>query len=91
MVYAGGGPYRRPVTKRRSTSGSRQDAESHHVPLELPPDRAFVLHLDAHALPPGCMLARVEHVVSGRVAHVTSLRGLVAFLANVLRDGKPED
>ena len=35
--------------------------------------------------------AGVEHVTSGRVAHVTSLRGLMAFLADVLRDGAPED
>jgi hypothetical protein len=31
------------------------------------------------------MLGRVEHVTSGQVAHVTSLRGLVAFMAQVLR------
>jgi hypothetical protein len=30
------------------------------------------------------MLGRVEHVTSGRVAHITSLRGLVAFLEEVL-------
>jgi hypothetical protein len=53
--------------------------------LELPPDRAFVLHLDARALPPRRVVGRVEHVTSGRVAHVTSLRELLAFLADVLR------
>jgi hypothetical protein len=37
------------------------------------------------------MLGRVEHVASGRVAHVTSLRGLMAFLTGVLRDAAPED
>ena len=57
------------------------------VPLELRPDRAFVLHLDTRARPPRRVVGRVEHVTSGRVAHVTSLRGLVAFLAEVLRDG----
>lgn len=31
------------------------------------------------------MIGRVEHVTSGQVAHVTSLRGLVAFMAQVLR------
>ena len=89
MVYPGGEPYRRPVAERRKTSGSPRDAESRHVPLELPPDRAFVLHLDAHALPPRRVLGRVEHVASGQVAHITSLRELVAFLTDVLRDGEP--
>ena len=60
-----------------------------HVPLDLPPDRAFVLHLDAHALPPQRVVGRVEHVTSGRVAHVTSLRELVTFLTDVLRDEAP--
>jgi hypothetical protein len=49
-------------------------------PLESPPDRAFVLHLDTRARPPQHVVGRVEHVTSGCVAHVTSLRGLVAFL-----------
>jgi hypothetical protein len=53
--------------------------------LELPPDRAFVLHLDARAQPPRRVIGRVEHVTSGRVTHVTSLRELLAFLADVLR------
>lgn len=52
--------------------------------LELPPDRAFVLHLDARAKPPRRVVGRVEHVTSGRVAHVTSMRELLAFLADVL-------
>ena len=91
MVWAGGEPYRRAMAQRRKRSASRRDADSRSVPLQLPPDRAFVLHLDADALPPRRMLGRVEHVVSGRVAHVTSLRGLVAFLADVLRDGAPGD
>jgi len=55
--------------------------------FELPPDRAFVLHLDACAQPPRRMVARVEHITSGQVAHVTSLHELVAFLAAVLRNG----
>jgi len=78
------------VAQRRKTSRSRQDADSRHVPLQLPPDRAFVLHLDASALPPRRMLGRVEHVASGRVAHVTSMRGLVTFLMDVLRDEAPQ-
>lgn len=79
------------MTQRRKTSGARRDADPRSVTLQLPPDRAFVLHLDARALPPRRMLGRVEHVASGRVAHVTSLRGLMAFLTGVLRDAAPED
>jgi len=59
--------------------------------LELPPERAFVLHLDVRALPPRRVVGRVEHVTSGRVGHVTSLRELVAFLAAVLRNGDRGD
>jgi len=54
--------------------------------FELPPDRAFVLHLDVRAQPPRRALGRVEHVTSGQVAHVTSLRELLAFLAAALRE-----
>jgi hypothetical protein len=70
---------RNPHTPRshpRTTSG---------LALELPPDRAFVLHLDARAQLPRRVIGRVEHVTSGRVTHVTSLRELLAFLADVLR------
>jgi len=56
--------------------------------LELSPDRAFVLHLDVHAQPPSRVAGRVEHVASGRVAHVTSLGELLVFLAEVLRNGE---
>ena len=50
----------------------------------MPPDRAFVLHLDVRAEPPRRVIGRVEHVTSGRVTHVTSLRELMSFLADVL-------
>jgi hypothetical protein len=53
--------------------------------LELRPERAFVLHLDARAQPPRRVIGRVEHVASGRVTRVTSLRELLVFLADVLR------
>ena len=86
-----GGPYRRPVAQKRTTSGSRREANRGPGLLELPPDRAFVLHLAAHAELPRRVVGRVGHVMPGRVAHVTSLRGLMAFLADVLRDGAPED
>jgi hypothetical protein len=32
------------------------------------------------------MLGRIEHVTSGRIARITSLSGLTAFLRDVLRD-----
>jgi hypothetical protein len=32
------------------------------------------------------MLGRIEHVTSGRIARITSLRGLTTFLADVLRE-----
>jgi hypothetical protein len=54
--------------------------------LELPPDRAFVLHLDLRAQLPRRVIGRVEHVTSGQVAHVTGLRELMAFMATVLRN-----
>jgi len=54
--------------------------------LELPPERAFVVHLDVRAQPPRRVVGRVEHVTSGQVAHVTCLRELVAFVAKVLRN-----
>ena len=81
MVRAGRGPSRRPVAKRQSTSGT-----SRSVPLQLAPDRAFVLHLDVHACLPRRLFGRVEHIASGRVTHITSVRGLLNFLIDVLRD-----
>ena len=36
------------------------------VAFELPPDRAFVLHLDVRAQPPRRVVGRVEHVTSGQ-------------------------
>ena len=59
--------------------------------LELRPDRAFVVHLDASAQPPHQLLGRVEHITSGRVAHVTSMHELVAFFAQVLREWVQDD
>jgi hypothetical protein len=77
------------VAQERKTSG--RDATGGPIPLELPPDRAFVLHLDTRARPPRRVVGRIEHVTSGRIAHVASLRGLVAFLTDVLRDEAPGD
>jgi hypothetical protein len=89
MVRASGDPYRRAMTGSRKRSVPRHGGDPRSLPLQLPPDGAFVLHLDARALPPRRMLGRVEHVVSGRVAHITSLGGLVAFLTDVLCDEAP--
>jgi hypothetical protein len=72
------------MQRKPSTPRQRQPRIS-GLALELPPDHAFVLHLDARAQPPRRLIGRVEHVTSGRVAHVTSLRELLAFLADVLR------
>jgi hypothetical protein len=35
------------------------------------------------------MRGRVEHIASGRVAHVTSLEGFLTFLTDVLADEAP--
>jgi hypothetical protein len=75
------------VAQKRNRSGSRRNEARGPIALELSPERAFVVHLDARAQPPRRMLGRIEHVTSGRIAHITSLRALVAFLAEVLRDG----
>jgi hypothetical protein len=76
------------VARTRNTRGSAERTAASPAPLELPPDRAFVLHLDARARPSKQMVGRIEHVTSGKVAHVGSLRELVAFLAEVLGDRK---
>ena len=51
----------------------------------MPPQRAFVVQLAAQAELPRRVLARVEHITSGQVAHVASTRELIAFMAAVLR------
>jgi hypothetical protein len=55
------------------------------LPLPLPTNRAFVVQLRAQ--PPGAPLVwdgRVEHVVSGQMAHFHSLEELLAFICRVL-------
>ena len=79
------------VARTPNTRRSAQRRASNPPPLELPPDRAFVLHLDARARPSERVVGRIEHVTSGKVAHVTSLRELVAFLSEVLGDGATRD
>jgi hypothetical protein len=75
------------VAQKSNESGSRLIEARSPRARELPPERAFVLLLDVCAQPPRRMLGRVEHVTSGRIAHITSLKELVRFLAEVLRDG----
>jgi hypothetical protein len=71
---------------RRNIPRPAPPATAKEVQLELHPDRAFVLQLDVRAHLPRRMVGRVEHITSGRVAHVTSLSQLMAFMATVLRD-----
>jgi hypothetical protein len=72
------------MQRKPNTPRSHQRTASRPA-LELSPNRAFVLQLDARAQPPRRVIGRVEHVTSGRVTHVTSLRELLIFLADVLR------
>ena len=51
----------------------------------LPVQRAFVVQLHATAaVAQGQLSGRVEHVLSGQVAHFRSLDELLAFIARVL-------
>jgi hypothetical protein len=74
------------VEPKRNNAEARPDEPRGALALRLSPERAFVLQLDARARPPRRMLARIEHVTSGRIAHIGSLRELTTFLRDVLRD-----
>jgi len=74
------------VGRKRNSDESRSDEIPGSVALQLSPERAFILHLDARAAPPRRVLGRIEHVTSGRIARIGSLRELTAFLGDVLRD-----
>lgn len=77
---------RKPNTTQRKPNTTRSPRRTiSDRAVELPPERAFVLHLDVRAQLPRRVIGRVEHVTSGRVAHVASLSELVAFLVDVLR------
>ena len=73
------------MERTRKIPRSSQRATAKASTFELPPERVFVLHLDARAQPPRRVADRVEHVTSGQIAHVRSLRELLAFLAEVTR------
>jgi hypothetical protein len=74
------------VKDKRNSDGSRPDETPGSVALQLSPELAFVLHLDARARPPRRMLGRIEHVTTGRIARIGSLRELTTFLRDVLRE-----
>ncbi len=74
------------MQRNRKMPRSSQRTTSQPPAPELPPDRAFVLHLDARAQLPGRVVGRIEHVTSGQVARITCLGELVAFMAGVLRN-----
>jgi hypothetical protein len=74
------------VKDKRNSDDTRPDETPVSVALQLSPELAFVLHLDARARPPRRMLGRIEHVTSGRIARIGSLRELTTFLRDVLRE-----
>ncbi len=63
---------------------SRSVAATH-----LPADRAFVVHFGVGPRRSARFTGRVEHLVSGAVAHFTSLRGLLAFVAERVDPPEP--
>ncbi len=74
------------VAYKRNSDESRPDETPGSVALQLSPELAFVLRLDARARPPRRMLGRIERVTSGRIARIGSLRELTTFLRDVLCD-----
>ena len=74
------------MQRKSNTPRSDAGAAGPQVRRGLSPDRAFVLHLDMRARPPSHIVGRVEHITSGRVAHVTSVREFLAFVTEVLRE-----
>jgi hypothetical protein len=74
------------VKDKRNSDDTRPDETPVSVALQLSPELAFVLHLDARARPPRRMLGRIEHVTTGRIARVGSLRELTTFLRDVFRE-----
>ena len=74
------------MIRKRNGDESRPEEAPGSLALQLSPELAFVLHLDARAQLPRRMLARIEHVTSGRIARITSTRELTTFLADVIRE-----
>jgi len=77
-------------TNRKVPRSSQRTAAKPKT-LELPPDRAFVLHLHVRAQLPRRLVGRVEHVTPGKVACVTLLQELMALpsrAAASIREGE---
>jgi hypothetical protein len=56
--------------------------------MQLSPQRTFVIQLAADTqILSGHMVGRIEHVVSHHAAHFDSLDSLLAFIAQVGREG----
>lgn len=58
----------------------------------LPANKAFVIQFRADTdVPQGRLTGRVEHIVSGHIAHFQSLDELWAFIGHILTTRKEED
>lgn len=60
------------------------DGPRYDVPATLPAHRAFVVHFRATTRRGHRFIGRAEHLASGRFTHFASLRGLLAFFAQLL-------
>ena len=60
--------------------------------LSLPTQRAFVVQLHAESkVEKGQFKGRVEHIVSGRSTHFSTMQALKAFMHRVLTEGRSEE
>jgi hypothetical protein len=58
----------------------------------LPTHRAFVVQLHTESkIEKGQFKGRVEHIVSGRSAHFSSMKALKAFMQQVLTAGRADE
>jgi hypothetical protein len=58
----------------------------------LPTQRAFVVQLHAESkIAKGQFKGRVEHIVSGRSTHFSSMKALKAFMHRVLTEERAEE
>ena len=58
----------------------------------LPTQRAFVVQLHAMSkIEKGQFKGRVEHIVSGRSTHFTTMKALKAFMRHVLTEGRSDE
>jgi rhodanese-related sulfurtransferase len=62
-----------------------------NVPL-LPANRAFVIQLSTDTeVSQGRLAGRIEHIVSGQIAHFQSIDELLAFIGHLLTTHHKED